>query len=112
VIARRQYINEQDRVYEDYYYPVIEFTAADGKTRRLELSEGSRPASYEAGDEVTALYDPQHPLDARIQSFGSAALMWILPAITGILGIAFGVAVFFVKKYLITDEEAGAINPT
>ncbi|GAB4545443.1 MAG: hypothetical protein Fur002_19560 [Anaerolineales bacterium] len=111
VIERRQYINEQDRVYEDYYYPVIEFTASDGKTRRVELSEGSHPASYEAGDEVTALYDPEHPLDARIKSFGSAALMWILPGITGVLGVAFGVAVFFVRKYLITDKEESVISP-
>jgi primosomal protein N' (replication factor Y) len=44
---------------------------------------------------------PEHPLDARLKSFGSSALMWILPGITGILGLAFLVAVLVVRKYML-----------
>lgn len=103
VVKHRQYIDEQDEVYDDFYFPVVRFTASDGKTRELEMSEGSSSQEYEAGDKVTVLYDPDRPLDARIKSFGSSALMWILPAITGILGVAFGGAVWMVSKFLFNE---------
>jgi len=103
VVKHRQYIDEQDDVYDDYYFPVVRFTASDGKTRELEMSEGSSSQEYEAGNEVTVLYDPEHPLDARIKSVGSSGLMWILPGITGILGICFGGAVLLVRKFLFAE---------
>jgi flagellar basal body-associated protein FliL len=105
VVSQRQYINEQDHVYEDYYYPVVEFTAADGRTRTVQMSEGSNPPSYETGEEVVVLYNPQKPIDARIQSTDSAVLMWILPGITGVLGLAFLVAVWVVRTLMASDEE-------
>ncbi len=105
VVVRKEYINEQDRITRDFYYPVIEFTASDGKKRTVQISEGSDSPYYEKGDEITVLYNPEHPLDARIQSAGSNALMWILPAITGILGIAFTGAVLVVKKLMPPVEE-------
>ena len=105
VVVRKEYINEQDRITRDFYYPVIEFTASDGKKRTVQINEGSDSPYYEKGDEITVLYDPEHPLDARIQSAGSNALMWILPAITGILGIAFTGAVLVVKKLMPPAEE-------
>ncbi|GAB4458035.1 MAG: hypothetical protein Kow0070_11090 [Anaerolineales bacterium] len=104
VIERRQYVNEQDRIVETYYYPVVEFTASDGKRRSVQMSEGSSSPQYEAGDEVTVLYNPDHPLDARIKSFGSSALMWVLPGITGILGVAFLGAVVAVRKLMPAAE--------
>jgi len=100
VVVRREYINEQDRIARDFYYPVIEFVANDGHKRIVQINEGSDSPFYEKGDEVTVAYDPDHPLDARIKSAGSNALMWILPGITGILGIAFAGAVFVVKKVM------------
>lgn len=95
--------NDIDRVIGEAYYPVVEFTAKDGKRRSVQLSEGSWPPSYEIGDEVTVLYDPGRPSDARIKSFGSSALMWILPGITGILGVAFLGAVIAVRKLMPTE---------
>jgi len=97
VIKQREYINEQDRVVRDFYYPVIEYVSKDGKRHSLQLSEGSDSPSYEKGDAVTVLYDPDHPLEARIRSFGSSALLWVLPGITGILGICFLGAVVAVR---------------
>ncbi len=67
---------------------------------RCQLSEGSDSPYYEKGDEIIVRYDPDHPLDARIKSAGSNALMWVLPVITGILGIAFAGAVLIVKKVM------------
>lgn len=107
VVKRREYVNEQDRVYNDYYFPVVQFTASDGKTRQVQMSEGSSSQEYEKGNEVTVLYDPGHPLDARVKSAGSSMLMWILPGITGILGVCFGGAVLVVRKFLFSGDEDG-----
>jgi hypothetical protein len=108
MIQRREYVNEQDRVQdrvvEEYYYPVVEYVSFDGKRHRVQMNEGSSSPSYEIGDEVVVLYQPERPLNARLKSFGSSALMWILPGITGILGIAFLVAVLAVRKYMLPEE--------
>ncbi len=100
VVVRRELVNAENDIVRDFYYPVVEFVASDGHKRTVQLSEGSDSAFYEKGDEITVRYDPEHPLDARIKSAGSNALMWILPGITGILGIAFAGAVFVVKKVM------------
>lgn len=103
VVKQRYEDVETDNV-SYYYYPVVEFKAEDGKRRTIQLNEGSNPQSHEVGDEVTILYEPENPNDARIKSFGSSALMWILPGITGILGAAFLGAVLVVQKYLFTPS--------
>jgi hypothetical protein len=68
------------------------------------MTEGSSVPSHEVGDEVTVLYDPDHPLNARIKSFGSYVLMWILPGITGILGLGFLGAVLIVRRVMKPAE--------
>jgi hypothetical protein len=106
IIQRREYINQQDRVVQDYYFPVVEFVSADGRRHSVQMTEGSSAPSHEVGDEVTVLYAPDHPLEARIQSFGSSALMWILPGITGILGLGFLGAVIAVRRLMPPAESA------
>ncbi len=100
VVVRRELVNEENDIVRDFYYPVVEFIPLDGHKRTVQLSEGSDFAFYEKGDEITVRYDPDHPLDARIKSTSSNMLMWVLPGITGILGIAFAGAVFVVKKVM------------
>ena len=100
VVKRRELVNEENDIVRDFYYPVIEFVPSDGHKRSLQVNEGSDSPFYEKGDEITVLYDPEHPLDARIKSASSNALMWVLPSITGILGIAFAGAVLVVKKVM------------
>jgi len=104
IVKRREYVNEQDRVYQDYYFPVVEFVSADGRRHSVQMSEGSSSPSQEVGDEITVLYNPEHPLDARVKSFGSSALMWVLPGITGILGLAFLGAVLVVRRLMPSTE--------
>jgi hypothetical protein len=104
IIQRREYVNQQDRIVQDYYYPVVDFVSADGRSHSVQMTEGSSAPSHEIGDEVTVLYNPAHPLEARIKSFGSYALMWILPGITGILGLAFLGAVIVVRKVMPITE--------
>jgi len=96
--------NNYNRVIGEIYFPVVEFSANDGKRRSVQLSEGSFPPAYEVGDDVTVLYEPDHPLDARIKSFASSAGMWILPGITGILGVGFLVAVLVVRRVISSSE--------
>ena len=100
VVKRRELVNEENDIVRDFYYPVIEFVPSDGHKRSLQVNEGSDSPFYENGDEITVLYDPEHPLDARIKSASSNALMWVLPSITGILGIAFAGAVLVVRKVM------------
>lgn len=104
IVQRREYVNEQDRVMQDYYFPVVEFFSADGRYHRVQMMEGSSAPSHEVGDQVTVLYNPERPLEARIRSLGSAALMWVLPGITGILGLAFLGAVIAVRRLMPSSE--------
>jgi len=106
IIARREYVNEQDRVVEEYYYPVVEYVSSDGRFHSVQMTEGSSSPSHEVGDEVTVLYNPDRPLEARIKSFGSSALMWILPGITGILGLGFLGAVLAVRRLMPSAEDS------
>ncbi|HKG55575.1 MAG TPA: DUF3592 domain-containing protein [Anaerolineales bacterium] len=104
IIQRREYINEQDRVSQDYYYPVVNFVSSDGHRHSVQMNEGSSAPSHEVGEEVTILYNSDRHLEARIKSFGSSALMWILPGITGILGLAFLGAALVVRKLMPPTE--------
>lgn len=110
-MVERQYRDAETDNVSIYYYPVVEFKSRDGKRRTIQMSEGSDPPSHEVGDEVTVLYEPDNPSDARIKSFDSSALMWILPSITGLLGISFLVAVVAVQKVLYGNSaEATTTN--
>ena len=104
IVVRREYENVQDRIVRDYYFPVVKFSTADGRSRTVQMSTGSSSQDYEKGDEITVLYDPQQPLDARIKSFGSSAVLWILPVITGILGLSFLVAVLAVQRVMFLEK--------
>ena len=106
VIERREYLNEQDRIVEEYYYPVVEYVSRDGRFHSVQMTEGSSTPSNEVGDEVTVLYNPDRPLEARIKSFGSSTLMWILPGITGILGLGFLGAVMAVRRLMPSTEDS------
>jgi hypothetical protein len=100
VVIQKVVVNEENDIVRDFYFPVIEFVPIDGRKRTVQVSEGSDSAFYERGDEVIVAYNPEHPLDARIKSASSSGLMWVLPGITGILGIAFAGAVLVVKKVM------------
>ncbi|RPJ44642.1 MAG: DUF3592 domain-containing protein [Chloroflexi bacterium] len=71
------------------YYPVVAFSLPNGSIKTVELSTGSWPAMYEAGEEVTVLYDPANPDQVRIQSLTSTIGMWLVAIITGTLGLIF-----------------------
>ena len=65
-------------------HPVVEFTAADGKSRTFTSSSGSNPPSYDVGERVEVLYRADSPEDAQINGFAS---LWLLPLVFGGLGL-------------------------
>ena len=104
-MTMRQSRDSETQVISEYYYPVVEFSLPDGTPKRVQLSEGSWPPEYEIGQPVTILYDPGKPLDARIRSASSTVLKWILPGITGIVGVAFLGITLIVSGFLLSDSE-------
>jgi hypothetical protein len=56
------------------------------------VAEGSWPPAYEKGQAVTVLYDLGPPVTARIASRSGTIAQWLLPGITGLVGIAFLIA--------------------
>jgi hypothetical protein len=75
-----------------FYYPVVAFDLPDGRGQRVQLGEGSWPPAHRVGDLVTVLYQPQNPLDARIDSAGGTAALWTWTIVTGALAVAFALA--------------------
>jgi hypothetical protein len=81
-----------------YIYPIVEYTPAGGSAIQLQLSEGSTSPDYLIDDQVTILYDPDRPRDARIKSAAGNVLMWITPGVTFLVGAGFlTVVLVFVK---------------
>lgn len=94
---------DEDR--QAFYFPVVEFDLPDESRQRVQLSEGSSTPEYTQNQAVTVRYDPDNPAGtARIDSFGSAVLLWILPAIAGIIGAAFLAAAIFAGWFLRPEK--------
>lgn len=90
-------VTRRDEYGNEYFYPVVEYYLPDGSLRRVQIPQGSWPAAYQSGEIVTLRYDPQRPLEARIATAGSAD-RWILPGVTGFLGVIFIVVALLVGK--------------
>jgi hypothetical protein len=63
-------------------HPVVRFVTEDGRTVDFESQTGSNLAP-KVGQQVTVLYDPLNPKEARIKSF---MMLWALPLILTVLG--------------------------
>ena len=88
---------------QEYYYPVVEFLLPDRSTMTVQLAQGSWPAAFREGEEVTVRYDPDKPTDARIDTDANAVARWILPTILGLLGLGFVVIPLLVGRVLMRD---------
>jgi hypothetical protein len=64
-------------------HPVVRFVTGDGRTVEFESQVGSN-LSPRVGQEVTVLYDPLNPKEARIRSL---MMLWALPSIFTVLGV-------------------------
>ncbi len=59
----REYLTSENR---SYYYPVVEFSNADGNPVRFRDQAGSSQPVMKAGEKVTVIYDPAQPGQAMI----------------------------------------------
>lgn len=59
------------------YSPVYSYTV-NGQKYEYESVNSSNPPAHEVGEQVTLLYDPDHPDKARVNSFFE---LWLLPII-------------------------------
>lgn len=73
------------RLKEKYLYrPVIEFTPIRGRIIRFTAGIASRPTTYQVGDTVDVLYDPDAPHQAQINHFTH---LWFYPLLFVFFGI-------------------------
>lgn len=93
----------------EFYFPVVQFTIPGHDSRTVQTSEGSWPPSYSKGDRVTISYNPDQPNQARIKSFESAVLTWLVTMITGGLGAIFLVVSFLIYRF--TQPEKTETRP-
>src|SRR3712207_1020993 len=63
-------------------HPVVRFITGDGRTVEFESQAGSNLAP-KVGQQVTVIYDPTNPKEARINSF---MMLWALPLAFTVLG--------------------------
>ncbi len=66
------------RSQNNLYTPVIEFTGPSKKHFSFSPNSSSTSPGYEIGEEVTVIYDPEFPEDAKIKSFFE---LWMVPII-------------------------------
>ena len=88
-------------VEREFFYPVVEFSLPDGTAKTVQTGEGSWPPAYEVGQAITVRYDPARPAGARIESGPGALLQWAWTIVTGILGLAFGVATVLICRVFL-----------
>lgn len=83
VVARTT--SNSDGTRSTSWYPTVAFEAGE-KTVRFVSSVGFGPSRYEVGDTVPVAYDPDHPSDAKIATFGG---LYLFPLLFGGLGLVF-----------------------
>ncbi|PWH14924.1 MAG: DUF3592 domain-containing protein [Anaerolineae bacterium] len=99
-LVRTQKTDERGNI-QTSYYPVIEFTTAQGELIRYQASTGSNPPSHQKGDKVQVLYNPANPQRAVEDSFFS---LWLPSAImlgSGALVILIGIVAFLRSVLLL-----------
>jgi hypothetical protein len=79
------------------YLPIVQFTAEDGRTIEFSSGVSSNPPAYDVGEEVSVLYDPAKPTDAKIDAF------WQVHFVTVVLG-GIGSLFFIVGAGLILTQ--------
>ncbi len=83
-----------------FYRPVVAVVLPDGVRRTLQASEERTDTAYEVDQAVSVAYDPLQPQTVRIRSADSAVGPWIVPIITGMLGVVFLATTLFARRVL------------
>lgn len=79
-------IGERDSDGGTVYYPRVRYVTRSGETVEFTAAVGSSPPSFDVGEEVSVLYDPAAPEEARIDTFFQ---LWFGAVILGGIGLVF-----------------------
>lgn len=88
------------------YFPIVRYSLADGRVVDFKSPQGSAPAAVRKGQQVTVLYDPANPINARLEGILSGGCLYgffvVFGAVFVLLAMAIGVGALLVVR---------AINP-
>ena len=82
--------------YVTYFYPVLEFAAGDKTWRVKTVLKATRPETFQKGERLNILYNPQNPADLKRpentlwEGVAGMAFMFILGAVFAYIGIKAG----------------------
>lgn len=98
------YSNDSNGNSSRYYHAVVVFADQSGQAIKFQSTLGSGSPSYQVGETVEVLYDPDKPNDAEINSFIS---IWLGAIIVSILGVIFSLVGFI---YLIVVRKKSKLK--
>lgn len=88
------------------YFPIVRYSLPDGRVVDFRSPQGSAPAAVRKGQQVTVLYDPADPSNARLEGILAGGCLSSLFVVLGgafiLLGVAIAVGVLLVYR---------AVNP-
>ena len=84
VVDNQYTTTNHDGTVSGAYHPVVEFTDAAGAVVRFTEGVGSLPPDYAAGEQVTVVYNPQDPKDARVYTWKR---VWFVPTLFVVIGL-------------------------
>lgn len=88
------------------YFPIVRYSLPDGRVVDFKSPQGSAPAAVRKGQQVTVLYDPMEPTNARLEGILSGGCLYgffvVFGAVFVLLAIAIAVGALLVTR---------AINP-
>jgi Protein of unknown function (DUF3592) len=92
---------------EIFYYPKIHFLSKEGKEITIISAMGASSAEFQVGEAVTLLYDPQRPMQAKIDSFWQLWSLPLFPCGGGVISasIGFGMLGLGVRRKRTTNWE-------
>ena len=82
VDLRESRFRNEDGFEETSYFPIVTFTTPEGRAVRFESSTTND--SYDIGDRVDVLYDPDDPSDARLAALVD---LWLFPVLFVLVGL-------------------------
>lgn len=86
------------------FSPIVRFETIKGKIIEFKSTTSSNPPSHRVGENVSVLYDPKNPYNAKINSFTS---LWLAPILFLGLGIIFsGIGSFIFIDRLKSKKKA------
>lgn len=65
------------------YSPIVRWEPLEGEPRTLRSRTASSPAAFDVGEQVTVLYDPEDPAEARLEAFTE---LWLPATALGGMG--------------------------